>query len=58
MTSSTGTSIQSYFDWAMKEVNKKEYGEVLLKFKICAGQLVGAEKSSIDNDRFELKKKE
>jgi hypothetical protein len=56
--SSTGTSIQGYFDWANKEINKKEYGEVSLKFKICNMQIVGVEKMSIDNDKFELKKKE
>lgn len=57
MISTTGTTIQGYFDWASRELNKKEYGEVILHFKICAGQIVGVEKSSIDNDKFELKKK-
>ncbi|MDD2493960.1 MAG: hypothetical protein PHE29_02090 [Tissierellia bacterium] len=57
MVSSTGTSIQNYFDWANKELTKKEYGEVSLKFKVCNGQVVGVEKMSIDSDRFELKSK-
>ena len=38
MVSSTGTSIQNYFDWANKELTKKEYGEVSLKFKVCNGR--------------------
>jgi len=58
MKSSTGTSIQSYFDWLNCEINKKEYGEVSIKIKICNKQIVGVEKVSIDNDKFELKKKE
>jgi hypothetical protein len=57
MTSSTGTSIQGYYDWASKELDKKEYGEVSLRFKVCAGQVVDVEKLSIDNDHFQLRKK-
>ena len=57
MNSSTGTSIQGYVEWMNREISKKEYGEVILKIKVCAGQIVGAEKTSIDNDKFELKKK-
>jgi hypothetical protein len=57
MTSSTGTIIESYIDWMNNEINKKKYGEVSLKVKICNNQIVGVEKMSIDNDKFELKLK-
>ena len=58
MVTSTGTSIESYLNWVRNEIDKKEYGEVSLTFKICNKQVVGVEKISIDNDKFELKKKE
>jgi hypothetical protein len=57
MISTTGTSIESYLDWAKNEIDKKEYGEVSLKFIICSGQIVKVEKMSLDNDKFELKRK-
>jgi hypothetical protein len=57
MTSTTGTTIEQYLDWARKEIEKKDYGEVSLNFKICAHQLVDVSKGSIDNDHFQLQKK-
>ena len=57
MTSTTGTSIESYLEWVRREVEKKDYGEVSICFTICNRQLTMARKGSFDNDKFELKKK-
>lgn len=58
MVSSTGTSIEGYFDWAKNELDKKNYGEVSLIFTVNAGQVTYVKKGSIDNDQFQLKRKE
>jgi hypothetical protein len=58
MISTTGTTIGAYLDWAKREIEKKEYGEVTLKFVICNKQVVDVSKGSIDNDHFQLRKKE
>jgi len=57
MISTTGTSIESYLNWAKSEIEKKHYGEVSLKFVICNNQVVDVSKGSIDNEHFQLKKK-
>lgn len=58
MISTTGTTIDAYLDWAHKEIEKKHYGEVSLTFKICNSQVVDVSKGSIDNEHFQLRKKD
>jgi hypothetical protein len=58
MTSTTGTSINSYLEWVKNELEKKNYGEVSIQFTVCAGQVTDVRKGSFDNDHFQLKKKE
>jgi hypothetical protein len=57
MTSTTGTTIETYLTWIKKELEKKEYGEVSIEFTVCAGQITKVRKGSFDNDKFELQKK-
>lgn len=57
MISTTGTNIESYLAWAKEEIEKKNYGEVSISFKICSGQITSVIKSSIDNEQIPLKKK-
>lgn len=57
MTSTTGTSIQSYLDWVKKELEKKNYGEVNIKFTVCQGQVTDVRKESVDLDHTPLTKK-
>ncbi len=58
MTSTTGTSINSYLEWVKQELNKKQWGEVSINFVINNGQVVDVKKTSMDHDHFQLKKKE
>jgi len=57
MTSTTGTSIETYLDWVKKEIEKKQWGEVSIVFTICAHQVVDVEKGSKDKDHYPMKKK-
>jgi hypothetical protein len=57
MTSTTGTTIESYIDWMKKELEKKNYGEVSLTFIICRGQVTDVKKISMDNDHYKLEAK-
>lgn len=58
MTSTTGTSIEQYLEWARKEIEKKNYGEVSINFIINNGYVVDVKKVSMDHEHFQLKKKE
>ena len=58
MTSTTGTSINSYLEWVKQELNRKQWGEVSINFVINNGQVVDVKKTSMDHDHFQLKKKE
>ena len=58
MTSTTGTSINSYLEWVKQELNRKQWGEVSINFVINNGQVVDLKKTSMDHDHFQLKKKE
>jgi len=55
MTSTTGTSIESYLSWLKTELEKKSYGEVGIQFTITRGQVTDVRKSSVDKDHFPLK---
>lgn len=57
MISTTGTTIEGYLEWARRELEKKEYGEVSLNFTVCAGQVTDVRKGSFDSDHYPLKKK-
>lgn len=56
MNSTTGTSIKQYHDWIDSELEKREYGEVSIRFKIVRGQVVDVRKESVDCDHFALEK--
>ena len=58
VTSTTGTSIDSYIAWMRRELEKKSYGEVSIKFVVCQGQITDVRKESVDTDHTPLKKKE
>jgi len=58
MTSTTGTTIETYLQWVKKELEKKTWGEVSINFVICNGQVTDVRKGSFDSEHFPLKKKE
>jgi hypothetical protein len=58
VTSTTGTTIESYLSWVKSELEKKDYGEVSIEFTICNKQIVKVRKGSFDNEQYQLKKKE
>jgi len=58
MTSTTGTSIEAYLEWAKHEIEKKSWGEVALTFTINNKQVVDVKKVSMDHEHFALGKKE
>ena len=55
--STTGTTIENYIDWMLRETAFKEYGEASLKFVICRGQVVKVEKQSLATEQIPLQKK-
>jgi len=55
MTTTTGTSISSYLDWLKREIGKKDFGEVSIRFKIFDGQVVDVRKESVDCDHYQVK---
>jgi len=55
--STTGTNIETYIGWIKKELEKKQYGEVSIKFVVCQGQITDVRKESVDTDHTPLKKK-
>ena len=54
--STTGTNIESYLEWLKKELNKKQWGEVSIKFTICRGFVTDVQKGSIDSEHYALPK--
>jgi len=57
MNSTTGTAISDYIAWLESEIDKKDFGEVSIRFKIHEGQVVDVRKESVDTDHFSLEKK-
>ena len=55
MVSTTGTSIKDYLSWVEKELSKKSYGEVSIRFTVTSGQVTDVRTESVDKDHFELK---
>lgn len=58
VVSTTGTTIESYLEWVRSELQKKDWGEVAIKFVICRGQVVDVRKESVDTEHHPLKKQE
>jgi hypothetical protein len=54
MISTTGTTIESYLEWVRKELEKKEYGEVSIKFTITRSQVTDVRKESVDTEHTPL----
>lgn len=56
MTSTTGTTLESYLDWfrsmADKKADDRSYGKITLTVTVNAGQLVDAEKINVDHDHY------
>lgn len=52
ITSTTGSSIETYFDWIKEEIEGKKYGEVSITFLISDKQIVNVRRGSVDTDRF------
>lgn len=57
MISTTGTSIENYLDWIKVELEKKEYGEVSITFKICRGEVTDVRRESVETEHYPLPKK-
>ena len=51
MISTTGTSIDGYLQWLKRELDRKEYGEVSLRFTIHQGKITLVKKESIDSEK-------
>jgi len=58
LTSTTGTSIDSYIAWLKRELEKKEWGKVEISFTVCRGFVTDVQKNSIDTEHFTLPKQE
>lgn len=52
--STTGTSIASYLDWIVNELERKKYGEVSITFVLNRGKVVDVIKQSVDKDHYPL----
>jgi hypothetical protein len=57
MTTTTGSSIGEYLAWIEGELAKRQYGEVAIRFKVHAGQVVDVRRESVDCDHFTLEEK-
>lgn len=57
MTTTTGSSIESYLEWVRIELTKKRYGEVSINFVVTAGQVTDVRKISMDSEHTPLQKK-
>lgn len=56
MTSTTGTTIDTYLDWVRRELSKKEFGEVTISFTVTRKQVTDVKKTSMDWDHTPLAK--
>lgn len=52
MQSTTGTTIKTYLNWMIEEIEKKEFGEVAITFVIHEGQVVRVKKESSDSEKI------
>jgi hypothetical protein len=52
----TGTSIETYFDWLKKELKDKQWGEISISFIVNNNQVVDVKKTSMDHEHFVMKK--
>ncbi len=56
MTSTTGTSIEGYIDWIRKELSRKSWGEVSIRFTVVRGQVTDVRRESVETDHTPLAK--
>jgi hypothetical protein len=54
MTTTTGTSISGYLDWLKREIDKKKYGTVEIKFVVRRGVVTKVFTNSGDEEIIEL----
>jgi len=55
MTSTTGTSIKAYLQWVEVELNRKQFGEVTIKFVVRDGRVVDVRKESVETEHYSSK---
>ena len=48
----TGSSLSCYLNWIATELQKKEFGEVSIKFVVRDGTIVDVRKESVDTEHF------
>lgn len=53
--STTGTTIKSYLLWVEQELDKKNYGEVTIKFVIRDHKVVDVRKESVETEHYSSK---
>lgn len=51
----TGSTLSCYIDWITTELQKKEFGEVSIKFVVRDGTIVDVRKESVDTEHFSNK---
>ena len=51
----SSSEVNSLLNWLRDEMNRTQFGEVGLKFKLHDGHIVGIEKTTSVKGRFELK---
>jgi len=54
MITTTGSTLQNYIDWLKEELERKDYGEVSIRFTITKGQISDVRKESIVHEHFVL----
>lgn len=57
VTSTTGTTIETYLGWIREELAKREYGKVSIEFTICNGQITRVDRTALDTDQIPLQRK-
>lgn len=52
MISTTGTTIKTYLQWVEAELEKKNYGEVTIKFVVRDHRVVDVRKESVETEHY------
>ncbi len=55
MISTTGSNIETYFEWIGEELEKRKYGRVYIEFIVQDGVLVRVIKNSEDSENLAQK---
>lgn len=53
--STTGTSIKTYLQWVELELEKKNFGEVTIKFVVRDHRIVDVRKESVETEHYSAK---